>query len=111
MQAADLRDLDDPTCARRLRPPRDRGVLVEGEVRAPQVVVGEVVAQMAPKSAFVPDDDVVETLAADRADQALDERILPGRAAGDYRIRVKLVLGDSKHHQEFRSDRKDIRVD
>ena len=83
VKAADLGDLDDPTCARWLRRPRDRGVLVEGEVRAPLMVIGHVPAKVAAQPLFVPDDDVVEAFAA--------RRQLAPRRAGDA-FRKELLL-------------------
>jgi hypothetical protein len=47
------------------------------------VVVGEVRTKHATQVAFVEHDDVVETVAPDRADQAFGERILPGSARCD----------------------------
>ena len=82
VQAADVGDLDDPASARRLRRPRDRGVLVQRQVSAPLVVVAEISSQVATERAFVPDDDVVEALAADGADDPFDERVLPRRVRG-----------------------------
>jgi hypothetical protein len=76
MEAVDVGNGHDGPTRRGLGGAAERGIVVERAVRAPLVVVGEVVAQAAPKGAFVPDDDVVETLAADRADQALDEGVL-----------------------------------
>src|SRR5689334_12912553 len=43
------------------------------------VVIGEVIPQEAPEVRLPQDEDVIQTLAADRADQALDVRVLPGR--------------------------------
>ena len=42
------------------------------------VVIGEVPGQDSTQVSFAEDKDVIETLAADRTDQALGERILPG---------------------------------
>jgi len=49
-------------------------------VRARGVVVGEVRAQQAAEMTLIEDDDVVQAFAADRADQAFGEGILPGGA-------------------------------
>jgi hypothetical protein len=49
-------------------------------MRALAIVVGEVGCEDSPQTALAEDHDVVETLAADRADQALNEGVLPGRA-------------------------------
>ena len=55
-----------------------RCVLVEREVGARLMVIGEVPGQDAAQVSFAQDENVVETLAPDRTDQALRERILPG---------------------------------
>src|SRR5206468_2549050 len=52
----------------------------EGAVAAPRVVVVEVVAEKPAEVALAEDDNVVEALAADAADEALGERVLPGAA-------------------------------
>ena len=59
---------------------RLRRILLEREVGARAVVVAEVAAQTTSKVCLVQDDDVVEKLAADGADDSLGERVLPGRA-------------------------------
>ena len=77
VQTADVRDFNDPAAGGGLRHPPVRCVLVEREVRSPPVIVRDVLAQRAPQRALVPDDDVVEALAPQGADHALDKRILP----------------------------------
>ena len=54
------------------------GVLVEREMGARLVVIIEVPGQDSMQVSFAEDKNVVETLAADRTDQAPEERILPG---------------------------------
>jgi hypothetical protein len=61
--------------------PGVRGVLVEREMGARVMVISEVTRQDAAQVSLAQDEDVVEALAANRADQALGERILP-RAVG-----------------------------
>ena len=78
MQAADLRDRDDlPDPAR-----HDRAwvgaILVERKMRACSMVVVDVARQDAAQMARIEDDEVIQTLAANRADQALDVGVLPG---------------------------------
>jgi len=79
MQAAEVGDLHDPAAGRRLRDPRDGRILVQREVRSPPVIVREVLLKVAAQGALVPDDDVVEALAADGADRAFHEGVLPRR--------------------------------
>jgi hypothetical protein len=54
-----------------------RGVLSERQVRAPIVVVGKIGSKDTAERSFVPDNDVVHALPMQRADDALDERVLP----------------------------------
>ena len=84
MQAADVRDLDDCAAGRRLFRPRDGRILLQGEVRSPFVIGGEVLLEVAAQRALVPYDDVVEALAAQCTDHAFDKRILPGRTRRRY---------------------------
>src|SRR4029450_7562591 len=79
MQSADVRDLDDRAAADRLLRPASWCILVQREMGAPVVIVGEVLLEVTAERAFVPHDDVVEALAPQGADHALHERILPGR--------------------------------
>jgi hypothetical protein len=55
-----------------------RSVLFKPEVRPAAVIVVKVRPEDAPQMGLVRDDDVIETLPSDRADHALDVRILPG---------------------------------
>ena len=77
MEAADHGRLDDPALIGTLHRSGLRGVLVEGEVCSGAVVVDEVVAQQATQVGLVQDDDVIEALAAQGADEAFDIGILP----------------------------------
>ncbi len=101
VEAADVRDGDDPAVARRLCCARDRRILVQRQVSPPLVVVDEITQQVAAERAFVPDDHVVEALPADGADDPFDERILPGRPRGgeellgpqaSYRVAERLAV-------------------
>jgi hypothetical protein len=78
VQAADFWNLHDRARRGELDRPEVGCVLVEREMDARVMVIGEVTGQDATQVSFVEDKNVVETLAADRADQALGERILPG---------------------------------
>jgi len=62
---------------------RDAGrVLADRQMRARAMVVGEVGCEDSPRMALAEHDHMVETLAADRADKALNEGVLPGRVRG-----------------------------
>ena len=58
--------------------PDGRRILVEREMRASPVIVGEVAGQDAAQVAFAENQNVIQTLAPDRADEPLGERISPG---------------------------------
>jgi hypothetical protein len=75
VETADFRDLHDPAGSKWLGRSRDRRVLFQGEVRAPGVVVVKISSEVAPQRLLVPDDDVVEAFAANRADHALHEGV------------------------------------
>ena len=84
VQAADARVRHDrgfslgPTLR---RPPRGCR-LPEAQVGPIIVVVGDVLAEEAPEVVFAEHDDVVEQFAADAADPALGDAVLPGTAVG-----------------------------
>jgi hypothetical protein len=77
MQATDFADGDDFAHLRRLDGPAVRCILGEGEMGPGVMVVLEIRGQDISQVALAQDDDVVETLAPNRADQAFGERILP----------------------------------
>ena len=77
VQAADFWNLHDPASCGQLDRPGIRCVLVEREVGARLMVIDKVASQDSTQMSFPQDEDMVETVAPDRADQALGERILP----------------------------------
>ena len=78
VQTADFRSHHD--AAGRLDGAFHRRILAEREVRARPLVVRDVGPKDSTKMPLIDDDDVVQTLATDRADDAFDVGILPGRA-------------------------------
>ena len=78
VKPADFRHGDDGSGGLHSDGPVIRGVLVQPEMRSAAVIVVKVRREDAPKMPLVHDDDVIETLPSNRADHALDERILPG---------------------------------
>src|SRR5436309_15863035 len=78
MLATAFGNLHDPARLGELDGPDVRRILVEREMRASPVIVGEVAGQDAAQVAFAEDEDVIQTLASERADESLGERILPG---------------------------------
>ena len=77
MQAADFGNRDDRAELRPLDWPAVGRVLVEREVSARPVIVREVARQGTAQVPFAEDEDVIQTLASDRSDEPLGERILP----------------------------------
>src|SRR4051812_43383490 len=57
-------------------------LFVERQMGAPLMVISAIRSQRAAQGLFTEDDDVVQTLAANRADQPFDVGALPGRARG-----------------------------
>jgi hypothetical protein len=78
MESVEVRDLNDPAAGWRLYNPRDRRILLQGEVRAPLVIVVQEASEDAPKGSFIPDDYVIETFAPQGPDQTFHERICHG---------------------------------
>ncbi len=78
MQATDFGNLHDPARLGELDGPDARRILVEREVSARPVVVREVAGEGAAQVPFAEDEDVIQTLAPNRADEPLREGILPG---------------------------------
>jgi hypothetical protein len=74
VQAADFWNLHDRARGGDLDRPEVGCVLVEREMGARVMVIIEVTGQNSSKVSFAEDQNVVETLAADRTDQALGER-------------------------------------
>ena len=83
IKAADLRDRNDAPANWSLHLASMGTVVMEGLMRAGGVVVRTVIAQQTSEMPFVDHDDVSEAFAADRPDDALGERILPGRSRRD----------------------------
>ena len=78
MQTAHLRERDDLACRGRLYAARLRAILVEREMCSGPVMILNIPRQDATQVTLVKDDNVIQTFAADRADEALDIWILPG---------------------------------
>jgi hypothetical protein len=77
MQATNFWNRDDRAERWRLDWPSFGCIFVEREVSAGPVMVGEVADQDAAHVPFAEDENVIQTFAPDRADQALHERVLP----------------------------------
>jgi hypothetical protein len=82
MQATNFGDRDDRTELRRFDRPSIGSIFLEREVRAGPVIVREIRREDASKVTLAENDDMVQALAPDRADEALGERILATGSAG-----------------------------
>jgi hypothetical protein len=78
VQAADFWKLHDRARRGELDEPELGCILVEREVCARLMVIGEVAGQDASQVSLAKDENVIQTFASDRTDQALRERVLPG---------------------------------
>ncbi len=78
MKTANVREGDDLSSLLPLDEARLRALFVKCEMGSCRVVASEAGAQEPFEMAVVVDDDVIEALAPDRADQALDIGILLG---------------------------------
>src|ERR1700674_3605340 len=61
----------------------ERGVLVQRSMGPRHIIIGGISAWGPPQVRFAKHDHVVETFAADRADESLNASILPGRSGCD----------------------------
>ena len=77
MKAAELRDCDDPPGFGHL--PRNWALLVQPQVGPGSVVVAEIRSQGSLQMPRVQDDEMVEAISADRADEPFGIRICPCR--------------------------------
>ncbi len=91
MQTADLRERDDLAGTEWVYRAALRAVLIEREMRSGFVVILKVGRQHTAQVTLTEDDDVIEALAAHRANDALDVGVLPRRA------RCRNDLLDSHH--------------
>ena len=77
MQAPDFGNLDDPAELRWLDWASVGGIFVERKVSSRPVIVRDVAGQDAAQVRFTKDEDMIQTLAPDRADEPLREGVLP----------------------------------
>ena len=69
MQPSYVWDLPDQSMLRSLNRPWHRTIHVQGPVRAPVMMIMEVVGQEPPQMALVQDDHVIQAITADTADE------------------------------------------
>src|SRR2546427_9686764 len=77
MQATAFGNLHDPARLGELDGPEVRRILVEREVRAGLVIVGEVPGQDAAQVSFAKDENMIQALAPDRSGVVRCEGIMP----------------------------------
>ena len=80
MQTTDLWRLSYAALVTGLDLPMLRAIHLQGEVRSPAMVVGDVIGEDPLEMPFVDHDHVVQTVSADCPDQPFDVGILPGRS-------------------------------
>src|SRR5262249_11021181 len=83
MEPADLGHGADPATCRRFDDSWLRTVVCERVVWPRGVVVGAVGVQESAEMGFAQNEEMIQTLAPKGSDNALDKRVLPGRARGD----------------------------
>jgi hypothetical protein len=100
VQATDFGDLYDPSRVGELDWPGVRRILVEREVRAILMIILEVAGQNATQVRVAEDENVIQTLAPNRTDRALGERILPGAVRrGPQGLRDRYGEGQGPHFE------------
>src|SRR5258708_12032881 len=77
MQATDFGNLHDPAHLGELDGPDVRRILVEREMRASPMIVGEVAGQDAAQEAFAKNTNVIRTTPSDQAAQPPPQAYLP----------------------------------
>src|SRR5262245_1496729 len=82
MQATDFGNRHDPARLGKLDRPDIRRILVEREMRSCTVIIREVRGENALQMPLAENDDMLEALAPDRADEPLGERVLPRAVRG-----------------------------
>src|SRR6266481_9014932 len=103
VQASNLGNCDDLTSSRTLRRTFQWAIFGKREVCPGSMVVVDVGRENPPQVPLVEDDCVIQTFSADRADDALDVRILPrGSRCGDDLLKT--------HHPDALTESVTIRI-
>ena len=77
VQATDFANREDPATFGRLKWPAVRCILAERKVGARLVIVREVAGEGAAQMPFAKDENMIQALARETADEPFHERILP----------------------------------
>src|SRR6266404_3275706 len=86
VQTANLRNGDDPPSFRQLDRPRLGRVLLQSEVRAASMIIGDEAVKMAPEAGFVEHDHMVQAFATKSANHTFNVGALPWRALTGRRV-------------------------
>ena len=78
MKTSQMRESNDVSPAGLLDGASVRALLFQGEMGSCRMVIGEIGSEEPFEMGVVVDDDVIDALAADGADQAFDVGVLPG---------------------------------
>jgi hypothetical protein len=78
MQTADLGESNNVASGGKLHATRPWAVLVEREMRSGVMMISKIAQQDAAQVTLVEDDNVIQAFTADRTDETLGVRILPG---------------------------------
>src|SRR6266481_3975931 len=105
MQATDFWDGDNSSDAAMLNRAGVGAILVERKMSASELVVVDIRGQDAAQMALVEDHDVIQTLAANRTDHALDVRVLPRQAWRRYNLRDPIASTRLRKHAPYDASR------
>src|SRR4029450_855914 len=96
MEPADLGDGANPAAGRRLDVSGDGAVVLQRLMRTRTIVIGHVGAQETRQMSVIENEEMVEALSSNRADDPLCEGILPGRAGGGEDLANSHALGSPR---------------
>src|SRR5260370_33909317 len=80
VQTTNFREGNDIAVRGRVYVARPRAVLAERKMRSDVMMVLKIARQNAAQMALVEDDDVIQAFSADRTEETLNVRVLPGRS-------------------------------
>jgi hypothetical protein len=92
-------------CGGWLYGPRLGAILVQREMRAASVVIVKICRQHTAQVPLIEDDDVIETFAADRADDAFDIGVLPGRSRRSETSSIAIAWTRSRNDRPYDASR------
>ena len=115
MQSAQPRQVDNIALVWRFDRAAERAILVERSVAAIVVIIGQIIREHLTQMLRIENDEVVQTFAANRANDPFDHGILPRRARGnellfqaqsfDSTLEIRAIDGIAIPQQIMRRDR------